>query len=201
MASSSVSVVYPTPPLSNKRDQGTIGADLIVTYHSDLAQCEILPVGSRYTTSGSFKAGTLLPFTQPAFIHDLYPRLLSTRDEESSGLPLLLSMFNADARTATLEEDWEGKWFTIVARLFPNKLTFKGVRLDGWETEETQSVQVALALPRDGGLTPYDLSPFTRPGFRCLHSKVLSLGSSMVTMELPPGRALQHMYPSPVLSI
>lgn len=56
-------------------------------------------------------------------------------------------MFNAGARTATLEEDWEGKWFTIVARLCPNKLTFHGV-------SESQSVQVALALPRDGGLTP-----------------------------------------------
>lgn len=33
-------------------------------------------------------------------------------------------MFNAEARLTTLEEDWEGKWFTIVARLFPNKLTF-----------------------------------------------------------------------------
>jgi hypothetical protein len=108
MATSSVSVVYPMPPLSNKRDRGPIGADLIVTYHSDLAQCEVLPVGSRYTTAGSFKAGTFLPFTQPAFIHELYPRLLSTRDEESLGLPLMLSMFNTDARVATLEEDWEG---------------------------------------------------------------------------------------------
>jgi ABC-type Fe3+ transport system substrate-binding protein len=44
-------------------------------------------------------------------------------------------MFNADVRRATLEEDWEGKWFSIVARLFPNKLTFHGVRLDGWEGE------------------------------------------------------------------
>jgi hypothetical protein len=189
------------PPLSNKRDQGTIGADLIVTYHSDLAQCEILPVGSRYTTSGSFKAGTFLPFIQPPFIHDLYPRLLSTRDEEKSGLPLVLSMFNAEARTATLEEDWEGKWFSIVARLFPNKLTFHGVRLDGWETEETQSVQVALALPRDGGLTPYVLLLRIRAGPQCLHSEVLSLGSSAVAMRLLPGQALQHMYPSPVLSI
>jgi hypothetical protein len=63
-------------------------------------------------------------------------------------------MFNTDARTATLGEDWEGKCFSIVARLFPNKLTFQGVRFNGWETDETQSVQVALALPRDGGLTP-----------------------------------------------
>jgi hypothetical protein len=155
MASSPASVVYPTPPLPNKRAQGAIGADLIVTYHSDLAQCEILPAGSRYMNAGNFKAGTFLPFNQPAFIFDLYPRLLSTEDGESSGIPLLLSMFNAGARTATLEDDWEGKWFTIVARLCPNKLTFHGVRLDGWETEETQSVQVALALPRDGGLTPY----------------------------------------------
>lgn len=151
---SSLSVMYPMHPLPNKRDQGTVGADLVVTYHSDLAQCEVLPAGSRYTTSGSFKAGTFLPFIQPAFIHDLYPRLLSTRDDERSGLPLLLSMFNPEARTATLEEGWEGKWFSIVARLLPNKLTFKGIALDGWETEEPQSVQVALALPRDGGLTP-----------------------------------------------
>jgi hypothetical protein len=147
-------VVYPTPALPNKRGQGPIGTDLIVTYHSDLAQCEILPAGSRYTNAGNFKAGTFLSFNQPAFILDLYPRLLSTEDEESSGLPLLLSMFNAEARTATLQEDWEGKWFTIVARLCPNRLTFHGVKLDGWETEESQSVQVALALPRDGGLTP-----------------------------------------------
>ncbi len=64
-------------------------------------------------------------------------------------------MFSAEATQTTLEEDWEGKWFTIVARLCPNKLAFHGVRLDGWETEDTQSVRVALALPRDGGLTPY----------------------------------------------
>ncbi|KAH8659483.1 hypothetical protein BGZ61DRAFT_370535 [Ilyonectria robusta] len=101
MASSSASVICPIPPLPNKRGQGAIGADLIITYHSDLAQCEILPAGSRYTNAGNFKAGTFLPFIQPAFILDLYPRLLN-----------------------------------------------------GWETEETQSVQVALALPRDGGLTP-----------------------------------------------
>jgi hypothetical protein len=96
------------PPLPNKRDQGSVGADLIVTYHSDLAQCDILPAGSRYTTAGNFKAGTFLPFIQPAFVHELYPRLLSTEDEESSGLPLILSMFNTDARTATLGEDWKG---------------------------------------------------------------------------------------------
>ncbi|KAH7122202.1 hypothetical protein B0J13DRAFT_567146 [Dactylonectria estremocensis] len=153
-SSSSTSIIYPIPPLPNKRGQGAIGADLIITYHSDLAQCEIFPAGSRYTNAGNFKAGTFLPFFQPAFILDLYPRLLSPEDDETSGLPLLLSMFNPGARTATLEEDWEGKWFTIVARLFPNKLTFHGVSLDGWETEETRSVQVALALPRDGGLTP-----------------------------------------------
>ena len=147
-------VIYPPPPLPNKRGQGTIGADLIVIYHSDLAQCEILPAGSRYTNSGNFKAGTFLPFQQPAFIPDLYPRLLSTEDGENSGLPLLLSMFNPGLRTTTLEQDWDGKWFTIVARLCPNKLTFRGVRLDGWETEGAQSVQVALVLPRDGGLTP-----------------------------------------------
>ncbi|KAH7202763.1 hypothetical protein BKA60DRAFT_600626 [Fusarium oxysporum] len=117
MTTSSASVICPIPPLPNKRGQGAIGADLIITYHSDLAQCEILPAGSRYTNAGNFKAGTFLPFIQPAFILDLYPRLL-------------------------------------IARIFPNKLTFHGVSLDGWETEETESVQVALALPRDGGLTP-----------------------------------------------
>jgi hypothetical protein len=163
----SVPVVYPMPPPPNKRDHGTIGVDLIVTYHSDLAQCEVLPAGSRYTTAGGFKAGTFLPFFQHTFIHDLYPRLLSTRDDESFGLPLLLSIFNTEARTATLEEDWEGKWLSIVARLLPNKLTFQGVRLDGWETEDPQSAQVALALPRDGGLTPYVLSLCTGAGPGC----------------------------------
>jgi hypothetical protein len=73
-------------PLPNKRDQGSVGSDLIVTYHSDLAQCDILPAGSRYTTAGNFKAGTFLPFIQPASVHEFYPRLLSTEDEESSGL-------------------------------------------------------------------------------------------------------------------
>ncbi|KAK3350319.1 hypothetical protein B0T25DRAFT_611560 [Lasiosphaeria hispida] len=114
----SSSLVSPMPPLPNKRAQGTIGADLIVTYHSDLAQCEILPPGSRYTNAGNFKAGTFLPFSQPEFVLNLYPRLLSTEDGELSGIPLLLSMFNAG------------------------------------ETDDTQSVQVSLALPRDGGLTP-----------------------------------------------
>jgi hypothetical protein len=59
-------------------------------------------------------------------------------------------MFNAEARPATLEQDWEGKWFSIVARVLPNKLAFQGVRLDGWETDDPRSLQVALALPRDG---------------------------------------------------
>jgi hypothetical protein len=85
-------------------------------------------------------------------------------EDKNSGLPLLISMFNAKATTATLQEDWEGKWFSIVARLLPNKLTFRGVKLDGWEGEETGSVNVALALPRDGGLTPYVLSICTRAG-------------------------------------
>jgi len=141
-------------PLPNKRERDTIGADLIVTYHADLAQCEIVPAGSRYTNSGNFKAGTFLPFNQPAFIPDLYPDLLSSEDGESLGIPLILSMFNTEARKSTLQDDWEGKWFSIVARVFPNKLTFQGVNLDGWETEESQFVQVSLALPRDGGLTP-----------------------------------------------
>ncbi|KAH7124717.1 hypothetical protein EDB81DRAFT_860922 [Dactylonectria macrodidyma] len=85
------------------------------------------------------KVNEMIVRIEPAFILDLYLRLLSPEDGETSGLPLLLSIFNAGARTATLEEDWEGKWFTIVARLFPNKLTL---------------YSVALALPRDGGLTP-----------------------------------------------
>ncbi|KAK3374717.1 hypothetical protein B0H63DRAFT_496128 [Podospora didyma] len=63
-------------------------------------------------------------------------------------------MFNAGVRTATLEDDWEGKWLTIVARVCPNKLTFLGVHFDGWEMDDTQSVQDSPALPRDGGLTP-----------------------------------------------
>jgi hypothetical protein len=87
------------------------------------------------------------------------PAPLSTEDGENSGIPLLLSMFNTGVRMATIEDDWEGKWFTITARVCPNKLTFHGVRLDGLETDEIQSVQVSLALPRDGGLTPYTLSP------------------------------------------
>jgi hypothetical protein len=83
MASSSVSVVYTMPPLPNERGQGTIGTDFIVTYHSDLVQCKILPAGSRYTSTGNFKAGTFLPIIQPAFIHQIYPCLLSTQEEES----------------------------------------------------------------------------------------------------------------------
>ncbi|KAH7108980.1 hypothetical protein EDB81DRAFT_849448 [Dactylonectria macrodidyma] len=80
----------PTPPLLNKRGQRAIGADLTITYHSDLAQCEILLAGSRYTNAGNFKARTFLPFIQPAFILDLYPHLLSPKDNKISGLPLLL---------------------------------------------------------------------------------------------------------------
>lgn len=103
MASSSSSTVYPTPPLPNKRGLGPpIGGDLVVTYHSDLAQCEILPAGSRYTNAGNFKAGTFLSFNQPAFILQSYPRLLSSEDEDGSGLPLLLSMFNPEPRLADL---------------------------------------------------------------------------------------------------
>lgn len=155
MASPSASVAGPAPPLPNKRAQGIIGTDLIVTFHSDLAQCQILPPGSRYMNAGNFKAGVLLPFNPPAFVFDLYPRLLSADAGENTGIPLLLSMFSAGVRTAAIEDDWEGKWFTIVARLCPNKLNFHGMTVDGWETD-AQPVQTALALPRDGGLTPYN---------------------------------------------
>jgi hypothetical protein len=93
------------PPLPNKRAQGIIGTDFIVTYHSDLAQCEILPPGSRYTNAGNFKAGTFLPFNQPDFVLNLYPRLISTEDGEYSGIPLLLLIFNAGVRTVTLEDN------------------------------------------------------------------------------------------------
>ena len=62
MVSSTASsfTVYPTPPLPNKRGPSlSIGGDLVVTYDSDLAQCEILlPAGSRYTNAGNFKEGT-----------------------------------------------------------------------------------------------------------------------------------------------
>ena len=135
MASSSAPVAY-RYLLWPTNGNGTTGAGLLVTYHSDLAQCDILPPGRRYVKVGNFKAGTLLPFAQPASILDLYPHLLSTEDGERSDIPLLLTMFNAEARSTNLEEDWEGKWFTIVARLFPNNLTFHGVRLEGWETDE-----------------------------------------------------------------
>ncbi|KAK8859547.1 hypothetical protein PGQ11_010281 [Apiospora arundinis] len=97
--------VSPAPPLPSKRGQGAIGSDLVITYHSDLAQCEILPAGSRYTNAGNLTAGTFLAFNPPPFIDDLYPQLLSIDDDERPGLPLLLSNFNADVQTATLEED------------------------------------------------------------------------------------------------
>ncbi|KAK8121489.1 hypothetical protein PG999_005609 [Apiospora kogelbergensis] len=118
MTSLPPAAVSPAPPLPSKRGQGAIGSDLVVTYHSDLAQSS--------TTS-------------------------------APGLPLLLSTFNANVRTATLEEDWEGKWFTITARVCPNQLSFQGVSLDGWDLEAgagPKTVRVSLALPRDGGLLP-----------------------------------------------
>ncbi|KAK8106681.1 hypothetical protein PG999_010040 [Apiospora kogelbergensis] len=157
MASLPPPAISPAPPLLSKRGQGAIGSDLVVTYHSDIAQCEILPTGSRYTNAGNFKAGTFLSFNPPPFIDDLYPQLFSIDDDERPGLPLLLSTFNADVRTATLEEDWEGRWFTITARVCPNQLSFQGVSLDGWDLEDgagPKTVRVALALPRDGGLLP-----------------------------------------------
>ena len=89
---STTSIIYPIPPVPNKRGQGMVGSDLIVTYHSDLAQCEILAKGSRYLNSGNFKAGSFLSFHQPSFLADLYPHLLSTEDGEDLGLPVLLSM-------------------------------------------------------------------------------------------------------------
>ncbi len=88
--------------IPNKRGQGLVGSDLVVTYHSDLAQCEILAPGSRYINSGNFKAGSFLLFHQPPFIQDLYPDLLSTEDGENSGLPILLSMFSIDAKTSNI---------------------------------------------------------------------------------------------------
>jgi hypothetical protein len=35
---------------------------------------------------------------------------------------LILSVFNTETRMATLKEDWDGKWFSIAAQLFPNEL-------------------------------------------------------------------------------
>ncbi|KAK3363995.1 hypothetical protein B0T25DRAFT_587624 [Lasiosphaeria hispida] len=81
------------PPL-NKQAQGTVGTDLIITYHSNLAQYNILPPSSHYMNTGNFKARTFLPFNQPDFVLDLYPSLLSTKDRESSVIPLLLLISN-----------------------------------------------------------------------------------------------------------
>jgi hypothetical protein len=56
--------------------------------------------------TGNFKTVAFLSFKQPAFIFDLYPHIPIAEDRESSGLPLLLCMFNAGESPATLEEDW-----------------------------------------------------------------------------------------------
>ncbi|KAH8755390.1 hypothetical protein F5883DRAFT_430760, partial [Diaporthe sp. PMI_573] len=143
----------PVPPLPTKRGQGLVGGDLIVSYYSNLGQCKILPSSTCYTNAGNFKAGAFLTFNPSIFVSEFYPHLLSTDGEEKASLLLLLSMFSAGARPATLEEDWEGKWFTMISRICPNKLTFQGVRLDCWQ-DNSHAVQVALALPRDGALTP-----------------------------------------------
>ena len=157
MASLPPAIISPLHPLPSKRGQGAIGSDLVVTYHSDMAQCEILPTGSRYTNAGNFKGGTFLSFNSPSFIDHLYPQLFSTEDDERSGLPLLLSTFNGDVRTSTLEEDWEGKWFAVTARICPNKLAFDGVDLVSCDLDNdgpAHTIRISLALPRDGGLVP-----------------------------------------------
>ena len=154
MASSSALGTSALRLLPNKRDQGIVGSDFIITYHSDLVNCAIVAQGNRYTNGGSFRAGTLLAFNPPPSLLEHYPGLLSTIEDEAAGLPLILSMFNLEAKYTTLAEDWEGKWYTIVARVCPNKLSFGSISLDGWEKDQNQAIDVGLALPRDGGLTP-----------------------------------------------
>ncbi|KAK3316462.1 hypothetical protein B0H66DRAFT_561366 [Apodospora peruviana] len=51
---------------------------LPLRYHSDLAQCEILPPGSRYTNAWNFRVEIFVPFSQPdlflIFINTLVPK-------------------------------------------------------------------------------------------------------------------------------
>ena len=63
-------------------------------------------------------------------------------------------MHNNQARSATLAEDWEGRWFTIIARVVPNRLRFEGVvALQGHD--KLQDIYTGLILLRDGALIPY----------------------------------------------
>ncbi len=94
-----------------------------------------------------------------------------------------------------------GKWFTIIARVCPNKLTFHGVRLDGYDTEETRSVKVSLALPRDGGLTPYVLTRLVVLLVLYAYSPMaLSLGFVVVTTKvlLGPSSSAHASFAGPV---
>lgn len=143
--------------LPNKRDSGIVGSELVVTYHTDLVACEIVPSGRRYTYNGNFKAGTFLTFNGPTAITDSYPNLLSSEDGEADGVPLILSTFTTDVKADTLQDEWEGEWFVITAGVCPNLLTFEGVEEDGWEedSDKPKAVRYAVALPRDDGIVPY----------------------------------------------
>ncbi|KAK8093146.1 uncharacterized protein PG998_014547 [Apiospora kogelbergensis] len=143
----------PVPPFPSKRGQGAIGSDLVVTYHSDLAQCEILPAGSRYTSAGNLKAGTFLAFNPPPLSTICTHNCLAST---TTSAPACRSCSRASTPMCGRRR-WRntgrGRWFTITARVCPNQLSFQSVSLDGWDLEDgagPKTVRVALALPRDG---------------------------------------------------
>jgi hypothetical protein len=154
-AAATASMAVQTLPLPNKRAGGIIGSDLTVSFVTDLYRCELLRQEERFTTFGSFSAGAFLCFNPPSYIADSYPGLLSAKEGENGGLPLVLSMYNP-VQPSVVDADWESKWFLINARVHPYRLPFHRRQLDGAEEDvgDWRIDKVSLLLPRDNAILP-----------------------------------------------
>lgn len=153
MEPSSPSIRYPIAPFATQRPNATVG-NLVIHYHSALYMCKSLPSEQRYTKYGAFTGGTALQFKQPPFFHSLYPTLLSTANNETDGIGIILSMWPKGGYNSVNVSDWEGKYFSINTHVNPNELAFEGPTLDDWPTDSDGRVKVAIGTPKEDTITP-----------------------------------------------
>ena len=71
------------------------------------------------------------------------------------GLSLKLSMFN-QVPPATVDEEWNGQWFSVNGRVHPYRLHFRRKQLDeaAKHTDEWSDENISLLLPRENAILP-----------------------------------------------
>jgi hypothetical protein len=134
----------PALPLLTKR-VGNIGSDLVISFITDLYQCETLSTEKRLISSGSFSAGAYLCFNTPFYIFEVYPTLLSQKRSDKEGMPLVLTMFK-QIQARDVGVHWEGEWFSVNARVHPYRLPLGD--------EGSEENKISLGLPRGNALLP-----------------------------------------------